>query len=133
MMDKGKNMTELNAAPADARRPVWIAVMAGWLLQLVLKALLPLVLQAASAPHWYAAQAAIFIGSAIAGGLVARLAPGRPLAVAAALVILSLLSAGFEQFPPSMSALVALVWLGGPCLGLIAGVLLARPLARNAN
>ncbi|HEU4817685.1 hypothetical protein [Janthinobacterium sp.] len=126
-------MTELNAAPAGARWPVWLAVMAGWLLQLALKALLPLVLQAAGASHWYASQAAIFMGSAIAGGLAARLAPGRPLAVASALVVLSLLSACFEQFPQPMSAMVALVWLGGPCLGLIAGVLLARPWARNAH
>ncbi|KAB8058272.1 hypothetical protein GCN74_17050 [Janthinobacterium sp. FT14W] len=126
-------MTELNTAPADARRPVWIAVMAGWLLQLVLKALLPLVLQAASAPHWYALPGAIFIGSAIAGGLAARLAPGRLMAVASALVGLSLLSACFEQFPQPMSAMVALLWLGGPCLGLIVGVLLARQSARDAN
>lgn len=119
--------------PADARRPVWIAVMACWLLQLGLKALPPLVLQAASATHWYVLQAAIFIGSAIAAGLAARLAPGKPLAVASALVVLSLLSACFEQFPQAMSAIMALVWLGGSCLGLIVGVSLARQWARNAN
>ncbi|WP_139178907.1 hypothetical protein [Janthinobacterium sp. YR213] len=107
--------------------------MACWLLQLGLKALPPLVLQAASATHWYVLQAAIFIGSAIAAGLAARLAPGKPLAVASALVVLSLLSACFEQFPQAMSAIMALVWLGGSCLGLIVGVSLARQWARNAN
>lgn len=109
-MDKGKDMTELNAAPADASRPVWIAVMAGWLLQLVLKALLPLVLQAASAPYWYAAQAAIFIGSAIAGALAARLAPGRPLAVAATTHGLpgpTIFSAGFTVSVPKATAATA--------------------------
>jgi hypothetical protein len=126
-------MTEWNIAPADARRPVWIAVMAGRLLQLGLKVLLPLLLQAASATHWYVLRAAIFIGSAIAAGLAARLAPGKPLAVASALAVLSLLSACFEQFPQLMSAMVALVWLGGSCLGLIVGVILARQWARNAN
>lgn len=125
---------ELNTPARLPQRSIWVGVAAGWLVQLALKAILPLlVLAVLAGPFWYVSQAAIFIGSAIAGGLAARLAPGKPLAVAAALVLLSLLSSSFEQFPQPLSGMVQFIWLGGPCLGLIMGLVLARRLMRGAR
>jgi predicted MFS family arabinose efflux permease len=84
-----------------------------------------------SHPAWYALQAAIFIGSVIAGGLAAMLGPRRSLIVPAALIVLSLLATGFEQFPRPLSSAVVFIWAGGPCLGLIVGVVLVRFFIRD--
>jgi hypothetical protein len=83
-----------------------------------------------SHPVWYASQATIFLGSVIAGGLAATLAPRRSLMLAIALVFLSLLATGFEQFPRPLSSTVMFIWAGGPCVGLVVGVLLARLIKR---
>lgn len=79
-----------------------------------------------SHPVWYALQASVFIGSAIAGSLAAVLAPRRSVALPVALAILSLVSTGFEQFPQPLSAAVNLIWTGAPCVGVVLGVALAR-------
>ena len=127
-------MNELNTPVRLPHRSIWVGITAGWLVQLALKAILPLlVLAVLAGPFWYVSQAAIFIGSAIAGGLAARLAPAKPLAVATALIFLSLLSSSFEQFPQPLSIMVLFIWLGGPCLGLIMGVVLARRLMRGGR
>lgn len=127
-------MNELNTPVRLPHRPIWVGIAAGWLVQLALKAILPLlVLAVLAGPFWYVSQAAIFIGSAIAGGLAVRLARGKPFAVATALIFLSLLSSSFEQFPQPLSITVLLIWLGGPCLGLIMGVVLARRLMRGGR
>jgi hypothetical protein len=53
------------------------------------------------------------------------------LLVPAALVFLSLPVTVFEQFHRPLSLLVTVTWAGGPCVGLLAGVLIARVLGRN--
>jgi hypothetical protein len=133
-------------APAGLRRPVWLGIVVGWLVQLGLKTLLPIVVMVglrywqlltgmgspsvqspprSSDPAWYDVQAAIFLGSVLAGYLAARLTPGRPRALALGLVLLSLLTTFFEQFPMPFSGTAMLVWAAGPCLGLLAGTRLA--------
>ena len=109
---------------------VWLGIVVGWLSQLGLKTLLPLVVLVgvrllsleteneslwlehpggSSHPFWYALQASIFIGSIIAGMLAALLAPRRAIVVPIALVILSLLATAFEQFPRPLSVTVGFV------------------------
>jgi hypothetical protein len=139
------------------KRSIWLGIAVGWLVQIGLKTILPNVvligarfwsLEAesrslwlenpsdSSHPVWYALQTTVFIGSIFAGGLAARLAPRGSLAVPITLVGLSLLTTGFEQFPGPLSAeplssTVVFIWAGGPCVGLVVGVLLARLLERG--
>ena len=129
-----------------ARRPIWLGIVVGWLAQLGLKTLLPIVVLVgwsywqhwvgvqspsiqspprSSDPAWYGAQAAVFLGSVLAGILAARLVSRRSRLLPIALVVLSLLSTAFEQFPMPLSATVLSIWALGPCLGLIAGICLA--------
>jgi hypothetical protein len=133
-------------------RSIWLGIAVGWLTQLALKTILPIVVLVGiryfslatenqalwlaysgdtSHPIWYALQAAVFIGSVIAGGLAGMLAPRRSLALSIALVLLSLLTTAFEQFPRPLSNIVTLIWTGGPCIGLVVGVLLAASLTRG--
>jgi hypothetical protein len=119
-----------------SRRPIWLGIAVGWLAQLGLKTLLPIVVLVGLSywqrdPSWYLVQAAIFFGSVLAGVLAARLARKRSLLLPIALVVLSLLSTAFEQFPMPLSATVLSIWAAGPCLGLVAGIWLAwrRPRA----
>lgn len=125
-------MTEHAAELPMLKPSIWPAAIIGWLVQLVLKTVLPLaVLAVAGAGNssdavWYAQQAAIFLGSLVAGALAAEIAKGRPLALALALVGLSLASTFFEQFPATLTPWTALIWTGGPCLGLLLGLGLAR-------
>jgi hypothetical protein len=82
-------------------------------------------------PLWYALQASVFVGSVIAGAIGAYLAPGRSLIVPFGLVVLSLLTTAFEQFPSPLSMPVLLAWTAGPCFGLVCGVLLVWHLRRG--
>lgn len=51
--------------------------------------------------------------------------------VPVALVLLSLLGTAFEQIPRPMSALAFLIWVAGPCIGLILGYVVIRSLERS--
>ena len=74
-----------------------------------------------SHPGWYALQVAIIAGSAVAGAVAAMLSPRRAYVVPVWLVALSLLNTFFEQFPSPLSWTVELIWVAGPCLGLLIG------------
>lgn len=121
-----------HTADMTALKPsIWPAAALGWLVQLVLKTVLPLAVLAAGIGNagpsvWYAQQAAIFLGSLLAGAIAARIAKGRPFALAFALLGLSLATTFFEQLPATLTPWIALVWAGGPCLGLLVGTGLAR-------
>lgn len=145
-------MSESRPAPALLKRSIWLGVIVGWLSQLGLKTVLPVVVLVAirywsletenkslwleesgdtTHPVWYVLQASVFFGSAIAGALAAMLAPRKALLVPAALVVLSLLVTGFEQFPRPLSNAVMLIWAVGPCVGLFLGWLLIQLVARG--
>ena len=134
------------------KRAIWLGIGVGWLVQLGLKSILPVIVLvgirywslAADRPSlwlenpgnshhpvWYVLQASVFIGSVLAGYLAAVLSPRRSFAVPVALVLLSLISTGFEQFPDPLSVTVALIWAGAPCLGVLLGVVLGRRFASN--
>ena len=140
----------MNATPQQpavgSRRPVGLGIAVGWLVLLVLKTLVPIFLLAGAAywhfwktgvsasfqnppptsdPVWYWVQAAIGLGTVLAGYLAARLAPGRPVALALGLVAMSLMTTFFEQFPMPLSGTTILIWTAAPCIGLLAGVWLA--------
>lgn len=130
-------MTQQSADMPALKPAIWPAAVLGWLVQLVLKTVLPLAVLAAGIGNggpsvWYAQQAAIFLGSLLAGAIAARIAKGRPLALALALLGLSLATTFFEQIPATSMPWVALVWAGGPCLGLLVGIGLARCFAGKA-
>ena len=145
-------MPEPLSSPAFVKRSLWLGLGVGWLTHLGLKTILPIVVLVgvrffsletektslwledpsdSSHPVWYALQAAVFIGSMLAGSLAALLSPRKSLFVPVALVILSLLATGFEQFPRPMSTVVMFVWAAGPCVGLLLGWLLVQLLARG--
>ncbi|MEQ1515958.1 MAG: hypothetical protein ABL931_05660 [Usitatibacteraceae bacterium] len=145
-------MSELRPSPAFIKRSVWLGLCVGWLAQLGLKTILPIVVLVGVRffslemenkslwleepgdtrhPVWYALQASAFLGSVLAGWLASILSPRKSLVVPIGLVILSLLATGFEQFPRPMSTAVALVWAAGPCVGLVLGWVLARLFARS--
>ena len=141
-------MKTTSQRPAAGRqRPVGLGVAVGWLVLLILKTLVPILVLVGAAywhfwttgvsasfqnpppssdPVWYGIQAAIALGSVPAGYLASRLAPGRPVPLALGLVAMSLLTTFFEQFPMPLSGTTILIWTAGPCLGLLAGVWLAR-------
>jgi hypothetical protein len=140
-------MPESRTQSPAHKRGIWLGIVVGWLVQLGLKSILPMIVLVgvrywslaadrpllwlehpddSSHPVWYALQASIFIGSAIAGSLAAVLAPRRSVAVPVALAILSLVSTGFEQFPRPLTAAVNFIWTGAPCIGVVLGVTLAR-------
>jgi hypothetical protein len=145
-------MSELNQKSTAPSHTIWLGIAVGWLVQLGLKTFLPIAvlvglrlwfldttsdalaleqLDDSSHPAWYAMQGAVFIGSVIAGSLAALLARRRTLVLSIALVVLSLLATVFEQFPRPLTHTVELIWAGGPCLGLVVGILLVRLLQRD--
>jgi hypothetical protein len=126
--------------------------LVGWLSQLGLKTILPIVTLVGirfwsletenqslwleqpddtTHPVWYALQASIFVGSVCAGALAAMLSPRKALMAPFALVILSLLATSFEQFPRPLPNTALLVWAVGPCIGLVLGWVVVRVLARR--
>ncbi len=145
-------MSEPRPSPAFIKRSVWLGLSVGWLAQLGLKTILPVVVLVgvryfsletenkslwleepsdSSHPVWYVLQASVFLGSVLAGWLAAMLSPRKSLMVPMALVVLSLVATGFEQFPRPMSTTVMLIWAAGPCVGLFLGWLLVQLLARS--
>jgi hypothetical protein len=145
-------MSEPRTSQTFVNRSVLLGLSVGWLAQLGLKLILPsLVLfgvrlfsletennalwlenpNNSSHPVWYALQGSVFLGSCLAGWLAAWLAPRKSLSVPIALILLSLVATGFEQFPMPLSSVVLLIWAGGPCAGLFLGWLLVQVLGRS--
>ena len=126
------------AIDTPALKPsIWPAAALGFLVQLVLKTVFPLAVLAAgignsSSSVWYTQQATVFLGSLLAGALAARIAKGRSLALALALLGLSLATTFFEQFPATLTPWIVLIWAGGPCLGLLVGIGVVRCFAGKA-
>lgn len=129
------------------KRSVWLGVLCGWMAQLALTALLPILVFVAlnflalatgsthnyepvalrtTEPAWPIQEASIFAASLLAGGLAALLSPPRSIKVPVALVLLSLLATCFQQFPLPMSVRVSIIWTAAPVLGLLTGILLTR-------
>lgn len=138
-------------APARTRS-IWLGISVAWLVQLGLKAILPSIVLVvirfwsltsdhpspwledpddANHPVWYALQAFVFVGSVFAGSLASMWARRRSPTVPIALAMLSLAGTMFEQFPRHISIGSGLIWTGGPCVGLVLGVLLGWRLARG--
>jgi hypothetical protein len=128
------------------------AIFVGWMTQLGLSALLPTIALAVGRAAymagggegswgeyahdpgqsgWHLTQAAILIGSCVAGWLAGRLAPGRPVTSAVALLLLTFLSRMFEQLPMPPLPLALLEWTLAPCIGIIAGSIGARLTRRS--
>ena len=145
-------MSEPRSSSVFVKRSVWLGLGVGWLVQLGLKAILPILALVglrffslatenkslwleepsnSAHPVWYALQVSVFLGSVLAGCLAAVLAPRKSILVPAALVILSLFATAFEQFPRPISTGVMLVWAVGPCVGILVGWSLAQWLARR--
>jgi len=145
-------MSDPRSSSVFIKRSVWLGLGVGWLVQLGLKAILPVLVlvglrflslateskslwleEPSNSAHsvWYALQASVILGSVFAGWLAAVLAPRKSIVVPAALVVLSLLATAFEQFPRPISTGVMLVWAVGPCVGLLVGWSLAQWLARR--
>lgn len=129
------------------KRSVWLGVLVGWLAQIALKSILPMLVfvglnvlsvatggdaiyepQARNAlePAWLIQQGAIFAASILAGILAALLAPPRAVAVPVTLAVLSLLATFFEQLPMPLSGPRIALWTIAPCLGVVLGVLVMR-------
>jgi len=119
---------------------MWLAVLVGWLAQLALVELLPLLAAVGGriaagegsdswAEHtrdanefgWFVVQGVIMFASGLAGALAACLAPRKPLLACGLLVALSLAASFFQQLPSPRGADVVALWALGPCVGLIAG------------
>jgi hypothetical protein len=134
------------------KRSAWLGILVGWLTQLGLKTFLPIVVIVAirflslwsdnkiewveyanNTDHWswYLVQGSIFIGSIVAGMLAGHLSPRRSIVVPASLVVLSLAATVFEQIPRPLSPLVSGIWYGGPCIGLLLGILFSNVLRRE--
>jgi hypothetical protein len=134
------------------RRAIWLGVLVGWLAQLGLTTLLPIVAivagrtwgmatgveggwvdqtQRAMLFGWLVIQLVVFGGSVVAGAIGAYLAPRRSWAVPLALVLLSLLASVFQQLPSPRSTEALLIWMLGPCVGLLTGVAIVWRLGRN--
>ncbi|WP_157275785.1 hypothetical protein [Pelomonas sp. Root1444] len=134
------------------KRSAWLGVVVGWLVQLGLKTFLPVVVLVAmrflslssgdkvewvehpdNTSHWawYVIQGSVFLGSILAGMLAGYLSPRRSMVVPILLAVLSLLATAFEQFPRPWSPLVAGIWAGGPCLGLLIGYLVSHVYGRE--
>jgi hypothetical protein len=127
------------------KKSLWLGIAVGSLAHLGLRSILPVIVLTgirywslatdnealwlenpanSGHPVWYALQASVFAGSVVAGILGAYLAPPRALSLLLTLVVVSLIVTAFEQIPNPLSTTVQLVWSGGPCAGLILGVLL---------
>ena len=129
------------------RTNLGIAIFVGWMTQLALSSLLPIIAivfgRAASMlaggdgswgdhsadprhPAWHLMQASILLGSAIAAWLTGYLAPRRHASSATALTLLVLVAKAFEQLPMRHSPSVLVEWTIAPCLGIIFGTMVAR-------
>jgi hypothetical protein len=136
------------------KRSVWFSVLVGWLAQLGLTMLLPIVAivvgqtwamatgvevgwvdetSRAMLFGWLVIQWVVFGGSVIAGAVGAYLAPRRSWAVPLALVLLSLLASVFQQLPWPRSTEALLIWMLGPCVGLLTGITIVWRLGRNSR
>jgi hypothetical protein len=145
-------MNELRDSVPRRGRSVWLGIAVGFLAQLGVKTLLPMIVLVATRswsqamdnpslwleypdntrhPVWYAMQASVFAGSILAGTVASMLVSRRSLALPFALVTLSLIATGFEQFPQPFTASVNFIWTGGPCFGLLLGVFLDRWLTQR--
>jgi hypothetical protein len=135
------------------RRSFWLGVLVGWLAQLGLTTLLPIVAivagqtwamanggmevgwvdqtQRAMLFGWLVIQLVVFGGSVVAGAVGAYLAPRRSWAIPLALVSLSLLASAFQQLPWPRSTEALLIWMLGPCVGLLTGIAIVWRLGRN--
>ena len=147
-------MPDLPDSIPSRGRTVWFGIAVGFLAQLGLRTLLPMMVLFATRtwsqmmdspslwmeypddsrhPVWYALQASVCAGSILAGIVAAILAPRRSLALPVGLVTLSLIANAFEQFPRPLTTLVNLIWTAGPCVGLLIGVLWGRRLTRRRS
>lgn len=136
------------------KRSVWLGVLVGWLTQIALKIILPMLVfvglnlfsvatggdalyepQARNAlePAWLIQQGAIFAASILAGVLAALVSPPRGVAVPVALAVLSLLATFFEQLPMPLSGPRIALWTLAPCLGVVLGVLMTQLRFRTAT
>ena len=140
-------MSPHSAAPQqNLKRTLWLAVLVGWLAQLGLSLLLPVIGEVAgrsfamatgssdswaehtqNASHfgWQVVQFLVFFASLAAGALAAYLTPRKPWVVAAVLVVLSLASSVFQQLPSPRSPGILLTWILAPCIGVVFGVALS--------
>ncbi len=146
-------MSEQPQNETPLKPKVWLGICVGSLTQLGLKTFLPILVLVAirmwsletndkslwlenptDASHqvWFALQASVFLGSAIAGFLAGILSPRSSRIVPAALVTFSLLTTAFEQFPQPSTPSVFLVWALGSCIGLLVGFFLVG-LFRSRN
>lgn len=140
-------MNKLRNAIPSRGRSVWLGIAVGFLAHLGLKTLLPMIVLIATrywslamdnpslwleypdnSGHsvWYALQASVFVGAIFSGTVAAMLVSNRSFALPVALITLSLIATGFEQFPQPYTASVIVIWTGAPCVGLLLGVLLGR-------
>ncbi|WP_426190050.1 hypothetical protein [Massilia sp. DWR3-1-1] len=140
-------MRESPPAEPPKKAKLWLGLTVGWLAQLGLKTIVPLLvlvgfsflsrqsenpgrwLEApfdSSHPLWYALQLSIGLSSFCAGALGGFLSGGRYRALAFGLALLSLLTTFFEQFPLHASTVTLLIWTFGPCVGVVAGVAFSR-------
>ncbi len=124
-----------------------IAIFVGWMTQLGLSTLLPTIAivvgravsmagggdgrwgDHAADPQqegWHLVQAVILLGSVIAAWLAGYLAPRKLTISATGLILLVLLAKAFEQLPIRHSASVVIEWVLSPCLGIVAGAMMAR-------
>ena len=140
-------MTQTLSTRPQKKDKFWLGLIVGWLAQLGLKTFVPVVVIVglrllsdqtedpglwleppfdSNHPVWYALQLAIFLSSFCAGALAGVLSEGRYCALAFGLVMMSLLTTFFEQFPFHASKMTMWIWAGGPCVGLVAGVAFIR-------
>jgi hypothetical protein len=145
-------MTNQGAQTEPLSRNPLLGICVGFLAQLGITAVLPQVclvvlrawdidyqdtwiwivsLDDAMHPMWYALQGALFLGSAFAGYLAALLSPRNSAIAPLALVLLSLLAKSFEQFWSPLPTVAMLVWVLGPCAGLLTGILAVRATKRS--
>jgi hypothetical protein len=137
----------------NVNRSIWLGVVVGWLAQLGLSTLLPVVAAVAdrswalavgaedswaehtnNAAHfgWQVVQLVIFFSSVVAGAIGGYLSPQRAWLVPVALVFLSLLATFFAQLPSPQSPSILIVWSLAPCLGLVCGVAIIWGFRRDA-
>jgi MFS family permease len=144
-------MASSSAESVPLKRSLWLAIIVGWLAQLALASLLPLIAQVVGrlwageagdswAEHtrstsefgWFVIQGAVFFASVLAGVLAGYLAPRRPVVVAVVLVLLSLAVTFFEQLPSPRTLTLTLFWVLLPCAGLVVGVALSWKARQHA-
>lgn len=148
LADFDETLVQPSPAETTAMKPnLGIAIFIGWMTQLGLSALLPIVgivvgrmasmiaggdgswgehSHSPSQPEWHLVQGTVFLGSFIAAWLAAYLAPRRVKTYATSLLMLVVLGKLFEQLPRSPSVLALAEWWLAPCLGIVVGAIVAR-------